>query len=423
MSFSFEELQWLQSSPDAGTAIAQAGEFELSQRSVVSDMAALRKAWGDNARAVAELVEARRIVAVKLPGELAAGWWTDKDAAQQSTPLAVARFRARHLAALGVEAARDVTCSVGTELVALKEAGLACSGSDIDPVRVEMARKNCPAVEVRVADALEPWEGTPGEKPVILADPARRNSSGRIHRLEDMQPPVSSLVATYPGHELMVKLAPGVDFVELEDWAGQVDVISVDGQAKEACALTAGLVSPEARDSEGLARRAVVINTSNQGDSVDVLASWEPELSHDDVAARAGQPGRYIMEPDAAIIRAGLVRHFAAREGLWLVDPNLAYVTGDHIPAGMRAFEVLDAVPVKQLRKALQQRGVGKLEILVRGADINPDQLRAKLKLKGKGEATVVIARLGERNSTQRGGGVSSGVVAYICRAVAPEKR
>ena len=423
MSFSLEELQWLQSSPDAGTAIAQAGELELSQRSVVSDTAALRKAWGDNARAVAELVEARRIAAAKLSAELAAGWWTDKDAAQQSTPLAVARFRARHLAALGVAVARDVTCSVGTELVALKEAGLTCSGSDIDPVRVEMARTNCPAVEVRVADALEPWGGTPGEKPVILADPARRNSSGRIHRLEDMQPPVSGLVATYPGHELMVKLAPGVNFAELEDWAGQVDVISVDGQAKEACALTSGLVSPEARDSEGLARRAVVINTSNQGDSVDALASWEPELSEDDVAARAGQPGRYIMEPDAAIIRAGLVRHFAAREGLWLVDPNLAYVTGDHIPAGMRAFEVLDAVPVKQLRKALQQRGVGKLEILVRGADINPDQLRAKLKLKGKGEATVVIARLGERNSTQRGGGVSSGVVAYICRAVAPDKR
>ena len=69
----------------------------------------------------------------------------------------------------------------------------------------------------------------------------------------------------------------------------------------------------------------------------------------------------------------------------------------------MRAFEVLDTVPVKQLRKVLQQRGVGKLEILVRGADINPDQLRAKLKLKGKEEATIVIARLGERNATQRG--------------------
>ena len=422
LSFSCEELQWLQSSPDADAAVAQASELELSQRSVVADTATLRKAWGETARAVAELVEARRIAAAKLPGELADGWWTDKDAAQQSTPLAVARFRARYLAALGVEVARDVTCSVGTELVALQEAGLTCTGSDIDPVRVAMARKNCPDLEVRVADALEPWAGEPGVQPVILADPARRNSSGRIHRLEDMQPPVGDIVVAYPDHELMVKLAPGVDFAELEDWAGQVDVISVDGQAKEACALTPGLVSPEARDREGLARRAVAIRTSGQDESVDIVASWEPELSEEDVAARAGQPGRYIMEPDATIIRAGLVRHFAAREGLWLVDPNLAYVTGDHIPASMRAFEVLDTVPVKQLRKALQQRGVGKLEILVRGADINPDQLRAKLKLNGKEEATIVIARLGERNATQRGNGLNRGVVAYICRAVAPEK-
>ena len=140
MSFSCEELQWLQSSPDADAAVAQASELELSQRSVVADTATLRKAWGETARAVAELVEARRIAAAKLPGELADGWWTDKDAAQQSTPLAVARFRARYLAALGVEVARDVTCSVGTELVALQEAGLTCTGSDIDPVRVAMAR-------------------------------------------------------------------------------------------------------------------------------------------------------------------------------------------------------------------------------------------------------------------------------------------
>src|SRR5699024_5390911 len=111
-----------------------------------------------------------------------------------------------------------------------------------------------------------------------------------------------------------------------------------------------------------------------------------------------------------------------AREGLWLVDPNLAYVTGDHVPASMRASEVLDTAAVKQLRKAMQPRGAGKLEILVRAADINPGQLSAKLKLKGKEEATIVIARLAERNATQRGNGLNRGVVAYICRAAAPEK-
>lgn len=421
MSFSLEELAWLHSDQDASAAISQAGELELSQRSVVSDMAGLRKQWGDHARALAELVEARRIAAAKLPADLAAGWWTDKDAAQQSTPLAVALFRAEYLKALGVAAVRDVTCSVGTELVALKKVGLPAAGSDIDPVRVAMARLNCPGVEIREADALQPWEHTEGPAPVIVADPARRNSSGRIHRLADMQPPVADLVAAYPGHELMVKLAPGVDFAEIEDWAGQVDVISVAGQAKEACALTAGLVAPEGRGQTGLVRRAVVITEGEDGPVADVLASWEEELTEEEVGDRAGQPGRYIMEPDAAVIRAGLVRHFAAREGLWLLDPNLAYVTGDHVPAGMRAFEVEDAVLVKQLRKALQSRGVGRVEILVRGADINPDQLRGKLKLKGKGEATVVIARLGERDGKRRSGGVTSGVVAYICRAVAAQ--
>lgn len=71
---------------------------------------------------------------------------------------------------------------------------------------------------------------------------------------------------------------------------------------------------------------------------------------------------------------------------------------GSH-SAGTAWFEVKDVVPVKRLKAELAARGVGKVEILVCGADIDPDQLRKQMKLKGAATATVVIAQLGERGS------------------------
>jgi hypothetical protein len=59
----------------------------------------------------------------------------------------------------------------------------------------------------------------------------------------------------------------------------------------------------------------------------------------------------------------------------------------------------------KALRRALRARDVGRVEILVRGLDVDPNAVRPRLKLAGGQEATVVLARL------------ASGPHAYVCRA------
>lgn len=116
-----------------------------------------------------------------------------------------------------------------------------------------------------------------------------------------------------------------------------------------------------------------------------------------------GEPGRFIIDPDGAVVRAGLVKHYAAREGLWQLDGHIAYLTGDRIPAGRSGFEVREAVALKKLKAALTGHDVGALEILVRGVDVDPDQLRKKLKLRGSQAAAVVIARIGDQQ------------IAFIC--------
>ena len=123
----------------------------------------------------------------------------------------------------------------------------------------------------------------------------------------------------------------------------------------------------------------------------------------DDDTVETTAPQRYIIDPDGAVVRAGLVRGWAARHGLSMLDEHIAYLTGEQIPAGYSGFPFLEAVPLRALKKALASHGAGSVEILVRGVDVDPDQLRKKLKLRGKAQMAVVIARIGDQ------------AVAHVC--------
>ena len=400
MSFDVDEVRWLQGNPEA---VAEAQDLELSKRSRVRDTSRLREHYGENARALVELVSARRsaVAGDKVPAD----WLVCGDSVQQATPALVARERAAHLArVLGAAGAADavvadVTCSVGTELPALAERFGMVVGSDLDPARLLMARHNMQVMKApgldadRVglvrADAVNPVFAA-GVVDVVVADPARRTARGRIRDPKDLLPPLPDLLAAHRDSAVAVKCAPGIDY---SDWEGQVDVVSVDGGVKEAC-----LYSPRLALCE---RRAVVFRDGERRE----LTSADGES--DEVAPL----GRYILDPDGAVVRAGLVRQYAAALGWWRIDPHIAYLSGDSLDPvgsvgsvegagaflpGQRVFEVVDAVPLKKLRPALSALGCGRLEILVRGVDVDPDELRKKMKLRGRESLTVVVARIGD---------------------------
>lgn len=387
MPYSLDELDFLRSHPEA---VADAEQLELSKKTELANVTSLRNQYGENARGLVELVKARRLASKKIDG--GAEWLLDGPSAQQATPSAVAQVRVKHLQQMGARRVADVTCSVGTELAHLQRAGIDAVGADLDLVRLRMARANVPGVPVVCADALRPVI----DADVVVADPARRGSSGRIHNINQLMPPLPELVEAHRERELAVKCAPGIDFADVADWAGQIDVVSVDGDVKEACVYTPGL-------SVGNVRRAVVLRGSEELMLTSAMS--------DDVGD--GPAGSFIFDADGAIVRAGLVRHVAYQHGLWQLDPRIAYLTGDAVPAGLtglRAFEVVEQVQLKKLKAALHGLGATSVEILVRGVDVDPDRLRKKLKLKSgagpKQAWSVVITRVG------------SNAIAYVCRPV-----
>ena len=352
----------------------------------VAEITVLRRQFGDRTPALVETVLLRRRAAEKLPGT--GEWLFTDEALQQASAAPVASHRAQRLADRVVH---DVTCSIGTELAALRDSAARVLGSDIDPVRLAMGRHNLDgAVDLCRADALHPVT----RDAVILADPARRAGGRRRFNPRDYQPALDRLFEVYRGRELVVKCAPGIDFdaVLHLGFNGEIEVTSYRGSVREACLWSTGLAE------RGVRRRASILDRGEQ------ITDAEP----DDCPVRP--VGRWIVDPDGAVVRAGLVRHYAARHGLWQLDPHIAYLSGEHVPTGMRGFEVLQQLPFdeRRLRQALAVLGCGVLEILVRGVDVDPTSLRRRLALRGSESLTVVITRVGS-------GAAARGTV-FVCR-------
>jgi hypothetical protein len=373
------------------------------------DVAAARRVVGtERAGALLETVLLRERARGRFPD----GWLWSADALEQATAWAVAEHRAARLAAAAAgRVVADVTCSVGVETAVLSAALDRVVGSDLDPVRLAMARTNVPDARLVRADALAPAVRAGA---VLVADPARRTASGRrVRRPEEMTPPLDVLARSrerrssdvqlsvggarrwgdFSDTDLVVSTAPGLD-VALVPWAREVELVSLDGRVREAALWSAGLVEPD-----GPTRRATVLSTHAE--------SYELTDADDDTCP-VRDVGAWIVDPDGAVVRAGLVRQFAARHGLGQIDAHLAYLTGDEPPPVGRAFRVLEhgSYAEKSLRQVLRRREVGRVEILVRGLDVEPDRLRPRLRLAGPHAATVVLARVGR------------GARAYVCESV-----
>lgn len=370
-------------------ALGEVAGRRLSGASLVSDIAAVRKQFGDHAGILVETVQLRRRAAAKFDDP--SRWLFTDEALQQATAAPVAAHRARRLTGARVH---DATCSIGSELVALRDCAAALVGSDLDPVRLAMAANNLDAGGASVplcrADALAPIT----RDTVVIIDPARRTGGRRRFDPRAYTPALDAVLDVYRDRDLVVKCAPGIDFDALTEmgFAGEIEVTSLGGSVREACLWSPGLTEP------GIRRRASMLETGEE------ISDAEPDDC--DVA----DAGRWIVDPDGAVVRAGLVRHYAARHGLWQLDPDIAYLSGDELPAGVRGFEVLEQLQfqARRLRAALAARSVGALEILVRGVDVDPDALRARMRLRGTEHLAVVIARLGS--------GAASRATAFICR-------
>ncbi|MGY0059335.1 class I SAM-dependent methyltransferase [Streptomyces sp. LZ34] len=337
----------------------------------------------------AELVSAaltqarlRQRAAAKFGADDAHRMYFTPNGVEQATRASVAAYRADRLVELGVRRVADLCCGIGGDAVALARAGIPVLAVDRDPLTCAVVRANAEIlgladlIEVRHADVAE-IDTSPYD--AIFVDPARRGGRGRVFDPEAYSPPLSWAVrAARTAPHAALKVAPGIphDAVPAD---AEAEWISDHGDVKEAL-LWFGTTRPGMRRATLLPDRHSLLGTR-------LLPDPEP-----------GLVGRWLYEPDGAVIRAHLVADVAARIGGRLIDPTIAYVTADDLRPTpyATAYEITDVLPfnLKKLKALLRERKVGVLTVKKRGSAVEPEELRKKLRLEGVNSCTVFLTRV-----------------------------
>ncbi|MER6243197.1 class I SAM-dependent methyltransferase [Streptomyces griseorubiginosus] len=338
----------------------------------------------------AELVSAalgqarlRQRAVAKFGAEDAGRMFFTPNGVEQSTRASVATYRAERFRAMGVTSVADLCCGIGGDAIALARAGIRVLAVDRDPLTAAAARANADAlglaelIEVREADVTEVDTAA---YDAVFVDPARRSvKRGRIFDPEAYSPPLSWAVrAALGAPHAALKVAPGIPHEAVPEEA-EAEWISDGGDVKEAVLWFGG--------TPGAVRATLLPGPRT------LLGRGLPDPEVRSV-------GRYLYEPDGAVIRAHLVAEAAEELDGGLIDPTIAYVTADALRATpyATAYEITDQLPfnVKKLKALLREREVGILTVKKRGSAVEPEELRRKAlpKPQGTNAVTVFLTRV-----------------------------
>ena len=327
-----------------------------------------------------------------------------RDGLEQATRLVVAARHAQRFRSAGATRVADLGCGIGADSLAIAGLGLDVLAVDIDPDAAGAAAVNLrdfEGAQVRLGDVmdLDVAELAAEGVDALFADPARRTGaskgSTRITNPQAWSPPLSAVLAWASTIERVgVKVAPGIAYdVIPADWHAQW--VSVGGSLVEA-----SLWSP-ALAPEGRGRSCLLLDEAGTAHSLTSPSGAAANTPAERV--EVAPLGAMIAEADPAVIRSGLLARLAEQVGAGIVSDKIAYLTGDDLPDSpfYDRFEVLEVTNLrpKAIAAALRSRDAGAVEIKKRGADINPDELRKSLKLRGGSqELTVIATRLEGRH-------------------------
>ncbi len=337
----------------------------------------LRRQFSDElVRAAMTLHDLRKRAASKFTRS--AEMWLDRRGMEQSTAEQVARHKARRFE----DAVWDLCSGIGGDAIALAER-CQVTAVDLNPASCLRAEWNAEVygvrerLETRCADVLSlgALDG------LVHIDPDRRvGTEGKASRIENYVPGVPELI------DLMSRCRGGAIKVgPASNFGGkfpntEIELISLAGECKEATVWFGELAG-------------------RQPFRATVLPSGETIAGHPLDAVTLQTPlGRYVFDPDPAVVRAGLIDLVAQKLELNRLDGAEEYLTGDnHIGSGfVHAFEVLAELPNNEqtLRAWLRASDFGQVEIKCRHIPVQAESLRKRLPLPGSQPGVVIFARI-----------------------------
>lgn len=371
-------LHWLQGD-EAATWLETLTATPPDDTALLGVLTRLRCRFGpEQAAALVEMARLRRRGRTKF-GEQAQRLFFSRELLEQASPLPVAAHTAARFADRPWVA--DLGCGLGADSLALAAVGpqvLALDRSELALHLTLLNARTCglsDRIHLVRGDITQPcWR-----LPTAWADPTRRREAEGVARRvfdpEGWQPPLSALLALQAiTPDMGLKLAPGLPHDRIPPEA-EAEWISLDGELKEVVLWLGGL-------ARGAVRRATLLPTG-----VEIVAAG--------AVAPVRPPGAWLYEPDPAVIRAGAVGDVAVRLGLGQLDPTVAYLSGDAVPATplVRGWPVLIHFPfdLKTLNRRLRAINGDVVAVKKRGSPLDPEALRRRLRRRPGGRPVIVV--------------------------------
>ena len=223
----------------------------------------------------------------------------------------------------------------------------------------------------------------------IFIDPARRDKAGnKVVSLSDCEPDVCQLesLLLQKATHVMVKCSPMLDISqairELRS-VMEVHVVSVNNECKELLLILG---------EEG--NEDIPIRTVNfHGDAVQEFA-YSAAAESSASCHYASSMGRYLYEPNSALMKAGCYRLPAERYGLDKLHPNTHLYTSDSLVSDFpgRVFRVEGCCGFS--KKELKALACKQANLAVRNFPEHGDTLRKRLKIGDGGDVYLFATTL-----------------------------
>ena len=227
-----------------------------------------------------------------------------------------------------------------------------------------------------------------GQYNLIYLDPSRRNRAGhKVIALSDCSPNIETLQGTLLSHAPMVivKLSPMLDIqdaIRRLSNVSEVHVVSVDGECKEMLLV---LCREEKKVTYHCTNIAARIHTF----STDVRNA-EPII--------ASTPERYLYEPNASIMKAGVQNALCQTYGVRKLHPFSHLFTSstfiEDFPGRTFAIEDYGSFAKKDLKRLLT--GINQCNLTIRNFPSTVAELLGRLKLREGGTCYLFATTLSD---------------------------
>lgn len=308
--------------------------------------------------------------------------WFTRPGLEQATTEGVARHRADRLAHAAPWGSGgrlwDLCCGIGGDLLALSRLDVHVSAVDLDAQHLRMAGLNAAVYDGRVADLrhADVRDAAVAADDVVMIDPARREGGRRLSARSE--PPLAwTLQMAERVAAVVVKARPGLPAARVPDgW--EREVVSLEGTLRESCLWGPSLATATARATVLPAGATL----ARQGQ--------EPVL-------RLGAPADWVLDPDPAVTRAGLVRDLAEQVDAWQIDERIAFLSAaEPRPSPLGRWRRVEAsLPWHERRvaAALRALDLGVVDVRRRGLPGDTDRIARRLRGAGSRRGTVLMTR------------------------------